>query len=371
MLRVWKCEYQETGELVMPKRRVMLVLGSGATVGAGFKVGPMGRYNPPTDRDFFVNRFVETLVTEENYPALWGYRSRRSLEETWSAIDLYAKLAYGGVLSEEEPLGQTKKHMDQRAKKDRSYKSKMERESCLWRLPAMAGWELRELVQRVLGKMRPPAELKSPLKTLAEDLRKRVSLQGITTFNYDTSVERLMKNELRPVWPGRIEKSDNGKTPLYKLHGSLSWEENEKGVRPNGFDQLGAVQMAFRPDGSWVQPAIVGPTLFKQEITIDFQINASALFFKRLWRMCWEALREVNALVFIGFSFPSTDFHAHALFESLVRIKTFEKVAVCTKCDKDAFDRARQIFGESVEHFDGSLEDLATRCQDLAGFVNG
>lgn len=129
--------------------------------------------------------------------------------------------------------------------------------------------------------------------------------------------------------------------------------------------------MSFREDGSWVQPCIIGPTLFKQEIAIDFQVNASALFYKRLWRMCWESLREVNALVFVGFSIPPTDFHARTLFQSARLQGEFERVAICIK-DKtgdDAIDRVRRIFGLRPKTYKKGLEDLAGRIDDLLRYL--
>jgi hypothetical protein len=276
------------------------------------------------------------------------------------------------VISEEEAYQRCDESMRQRATMDPSYRLKLERERTLWRVPGMAGWEIRELVLQTYGEIREPDPNDSPLKTIIEAIRNRGILCGIVSFNYDTSVERLLSDQLVYVIPGRSHDPPEGKIPLYKLHGSLNWRESPSRIEPKGVDDPAPVEMNFRSDGSWLQPSIIGPTLFKQEIAVDFQQNESALFYKRLWRMCWDTLREVDALVFIGFSFPSTDFHIRALFESIHRVRPFRRVLMCTMGDEDAFGKGRGVFpGARIVHLGGGIADMANRIGEVMGFLTG
>lgn len=234
----------------------------------------------------------------------------------------------------------------------------------------MAGWEIRELVCQVYKKLIPPKPNDSPLKVVIDTLRDKAGLHGIMTFNYETSVEQILKKGVVYVLPNRAWNAVGGGIPLCKLHGSLNWEQNAKGVSPKGVDEFDTVQMVFRSGEDWVQPSIIGPNFFKQEITIDFQTDQTALFYKRLWRICWDALREVDSLVFIGFSFPTTDFHIRALFDSVHRTRQFKKVAICTKNDSCAFVKAKNLFpGAKFKPFDAGLEGLDVK--KLQDFLNG
>lgn len=213
---------------MMSKRKVMLVLGSGATVGSNFNIDYNGtRWQPPMDRNFFEAPLVRALFTKEKYPALSWYQRSPSLEETWSVIDLHAKLAYGNVISEEEAFETCSALMRQRGNVDPSYKLKLERESSLWRLPGMAGWEIREVVCQTYGKILPPEQNQSPLETIIQALYNNANLCGIVSFNYESSVEQLLRDQFVYVLPGRSNDPSDEKIRLYKLHGSLNWKEKD------------------------------------------------------------------------------------------------------------------------------------------------
>ncbi|MEK6544938.1 MAG: hypothetical protein AABZ28_00185 [Nitrospinota bacterium] len=87
-------------------KKVVLVLGSGATVGGKFKIKYGKRYfKPPMDHNFFETRLLKNnILKPEEYPALCYYQKRfkeKSFEATFSKIDLIAKLCLGKVISEE------------------------------------------------------------------------------------------------------------------------------------------------------------------------------------------------------------------------------------------------------------------------------
>jgi len=347
----------------------MIVLGSGATVGAGFTIRHNNHsYEPPMDRNFFTSDIVKILLSQDSFPALSWYQKSPSLEETISAIDLYEKLCIGGVISQEEAFNMRNDLLNTRAQNDKSYKRKMEQESCLWRLPSMAGWEFRELVSQIFGKLQPDMNGISPLRNVFEKVKEGRDHMGLITFNYDLSFEMVCQNLFVYADPGNPDKKG---IPLYKLHGSLNWKETNQGL--DELQEIGMVivEMNYNNSSAWVQPSLIGPTLFKQEITIDFQRDSRAMFYKNLWHMCWDQLQKVDALVFIGFSFPKTDFHVRALFQSIHRVRPFKKVVVCTKDDFYAHKTAKDIFANTTMRcFTNGLEEMAERSDELLQFLD-
>ncbi len=123
----------------MSQPKVIIVLGSGATVGGGFQVEYNGTlWEPPMDRNFFASPVVQSVFNKASYPALSWYQRKDSLEETVSAIDLCLKLCLGGVISEERAFRDREEDMN---RQDESYRRKMTDEPYSFRLPSMAEWE--------------------------------------------------------------------------------------------------------------------------------------------------------------------------------------------------------------------------------------
>lgn len=344
--------------------KTALILGSGVNVGAGAKIK---NHEPPMDHNFFKAQTTQEFFTQEKYPALSWYQKEPSLEKTMSTIDLYGKLCLGGVISEEEAYYQCKKKMEEHAQSDISYGTKMIRETPLWRLPSMAGWELGILITEVFKNIEPPSEDENKLKKLLITLKEKNLLHAIITFNYDLFLEKTIQQEdsLKEIFEYAIpsKHEDKSKIQIYKLHGSLNWEQSQKGVEVEYKDltNLNIPERKYYPDGKYTQPTIIGPTLFKQEIAVDFQKEPVALFFKSLWRMCWEKLKEMDNLIFIGFSFPQTDFHVRALFESIYRVRTFKKVVVCTKEERKE-DKEKEK-KEDKQSLKGKFEKIFTNVE--------
>jgi hypothetical protein len=344
------------------------VLGSGATVGAGFEVRYDGKlWKPPMDRDFFSTPVVQSVFSESSYPALSWYQRKTSLEETVSSLDLYLKLSLGGIISEEIPFRKFEEAMNNQSK---DYKRKMNRESCFSRLPCMAEWEWRGLVRTIYSSLKHKNIAKSPLSMI---LRKIPDLGTIITFNYELSLEQCCPKPF--VYSNPLNPTKKSGLHLFKLHGSLNWRETKRGVENVSEKIRRSVPMEFHRDGTWVQPSIIGPTLFKQEVTIDFQNDNRAKFYKTLWRMCWDSLREADALVFVGFSFPQTDVHAAALFRSAhLNGKGFRRVVLCHRHDPNLRNTAEQVFSGrtmQITEFADGLENMASRIAELVALLKG
>lgn len=353
-------------------KSTVLVLGSGATLGGGFNVEIRGtRFEPPLDGNFFENPAVQSIFTPGNYPALAHYRQDPSLEATWAKIDLLLKLCLSGVVSEEQTYEQVRELLKQKGQGDSSYQQKMERECCHSCVPSMAEWELRNLVRVVyLDLHAPEPTQESPLYKLVDALRKDNLLCGVITFNYDTSLKILFRGQFQ--YPSLQTERVDTHLPLMKLHGSLNWQETP----PNITLVNGIAEIRYQ-NGAWTQPAVIGPTFFKQEITIDFQPDYRAKFYKQLWRFAWDVLRNARNLIFVGFSFPQTDFHARALFRTAhlnhLNGNGFRHVVLCHRGNQDLRNAAEQVFrGRPTEftEFNGGLENMTERIDEVIALLH-
>lgn len=355
----------------MTHSKTMLVLGTGATVGGGFKV--LDDQDPPMDRGFFNAPATKSVFEKDRYPTLSHYQKEDDLEPTWAQLDLYHKLCLSGIVSEEKIYFDLAENIRRAAKTDQSYRLKMEDEDRRWCVPSMAGWELQRLLIEVFKDFKPPdPQEESPLYKLIERLQDEDLLGGVTTFNYDTSVERLFLGQFYyPLLPRQSSKEG---FPLLKLHGSLNWQFHSKSDSPIiALEPDKVAELDYQNQSDYKQPEVIGPTFFKQEINMDTQLDPRGRFYKRTWALAWDMLRKVHNLVFVGFSFPKTDFHAAALFRTAhLSGSGFRRVVLCHYHDKCLRGTAEQVFaGKPTEftEFDGGLENMADRLDELLGLL--
>ncbi len=138
--------------------------------------------------------------------------------------------------------------------------------------------------------------------------------------------------------------SFSGEALVLKLHGSLSWKI-ESGCRDINF--YGHSVGPSYPNNSsyantFIEPAIVPPTIFKQEINDDSRLTdpLTRLLINQ-WRGAIQLLKGADKVIIIGYSFPFADYHVQRIFgiPSMVRRgKDIEqKVLVClgTQLSKD------------------------------------
>lgn len=311
------------------------------------------------------------LLTPSCYPALGYYSQDIGLETTWAKIDLLLKLCLSGVVSEENAYQTVKDGMNNRlnedGQRDTSYLQKMERECCQSRLPSMAEWELRSLVLRVYSGLRPPERAQeSPLYKLVDALQKSGVLCGVLTFNYDLSLETLCRPQF--YYPLLENTPSDMKLPLMKLHGSLNWQETP----PKICLVDGVARMQYQ-NGMWTQPSVIGPTFFKQEITIDYQKDYRAIHYKRLWRFAWDLLSQARRIIFVGFSFPSTDFHVAALFRTAhLAGPGFQSAVVCHQNDQNVCSAIERVFaGRPVKFscFPQGLGNMVERVDEVMSLL--
>jgi NAD-dependent SIR2 family protein deacetylase len=152
--------------------------------------------------------------------------------------------------------------------------------------------------------------------------------------NYDILIDNALANlhQERPMLDYGVEftnfdEQDDWKRPdekavkLYKVHGSLNWlycptcntltlTPWEKGI----IRLITEFKESYCPQcESVIVPVVVPPTYFK---------DMSNVFLGTVWHKAEQALRQVEHIVFCGYSFPDADIHIKYL---LKRIQTNRK----------------------------------------------
>ncbi|MFH0887815.1 MAG: SIR2 family protein [Planctomycetota bacterium] len=159
------------------------------------------------------------------------------------------------------------------------------------------------------------------------------------------------------------KKPNKSAIKLFKIHGSLNWlycsvcntltlTPKEKGVIKILYEEITCKSCESR-----LEPIIVPPTFYK---------DMSNVFLSTVWHKAEQSLREVDEIIFCGYSFPDADMHIKYL---LKRIQTNRskplKVIVYNhhpkKSDeltKAEEERYKRFLGGSVEYKKESFEDF-------------
>ena len=123
------------------------------------------------------------------------------------------------------------------------------------------------------------------------------------------------------------------------------------------------------------QPEMIGPTFFKQEIALDVNRGDPRMkYYRELWHFTWQKLKDATCLLFVGFSFPQTDFHAAALFRTAhLSGSGFRRIILCHYRDPNLRHTAEQVFAgnkmpEFTEFPDG-LQNMAGRVDELIALL--
>ena len=329
-------------------RNVVVVYGSGASYASGYSVGIriMGNpdqdvtIRPPMDREFFAA--IDTEYIRQRYQALWHFKNLYipenvtvGLEELWSSVDLNHKHltldTYSWKQETEEYLSRYENKYPGCDLSDMAF-------DLFGRLDTSPGYnkykflgdcgrDFRRLIYDVYSQyVRPTNDnyYKILHNILAE---KDLQVNGYVTFNYDCYLEDSL-SETHMKYIDANTKTDDIQSltyqscPIVKLHGSLNWEESydnkfHKVTYMSPPHQMEAqVEPFYGADPKWRQPAIIPPTIYKQEINDDSRINnhlSRAIL--QQWRAAITLLSMADIIIIVGYSFPSTDFHAKRIFQ--------------------------------------------------------
>jgi len=340
------------------KENIVVVYGSGASYASGYKVKVKEEQNnrffsqsiePPTDQGFFKQLNRDYL--KEEYPALYKFKneyfdsnSEVGMEEVWTAIDLNHKHISLGTYHwtvETDKYDKTK-YPDMDLDQDSTSKKGMTDTSPQYnkyKFLGDCGRDFRKLIHHVYSDF----EISND-KNCFQQLHKSIvdsqhCLIGYITFNYDCYLEDALKDaEFKYIHANSDTQTFNmirhGGIPIVKLHGSLSWEEKLNGLyyRPEQhappFDKDSQKEPSYNNDSRWAQPAIIPPTIFKQEINDDSRTqHPLTQMILQQWRTAIIMLREADKIIFVGYSFPVSDFHAKRIFQiaNMIRREELKK----------------------------------------------
>jgi hypothetical protein len=139
--------------------------------------------------------------------------------------------------------------------------------------------------------------------------------------NYDLSIDQALGDDrdydvdfaadsTEPLNPGLQS------VKLFKLHGSLNWLYCAVCNNVKQFGSKAALSLAYEGRSvnscgyceSIMSPVIVPPTFYK---------DMSRVFLSRIWNKTEDALREVEHVIFCGYSLPDADMHIKYLLKRM------------------------------------------------------
>ena len=188
------------------------------------------------------------------------------------------------------------------------------------------------------------------------------TLRGYITFNYDFMLEGSLAKIKEPF--RYVNVNDNVNSPnfllchnyIVKLHGSLNWEFKHGNPIAFNLESVG-VKPTYYTDDTFKEPAIIPPTLFKQEINDEKRtLDPLTQTILQQWRAAIKILSVANKLIFVGYSFPPTDFHARRIFQiAMMRRRSQNKKTKILYCGggntdgEEVREKLEDIFGKENE----------------------
>lgn len=199
---------------------------------------------------------------------------------------------------------------------------------------------------------------------------------SIITFNYDVTLEYAM--QFYNIFPNYYinGKTNPGRLPLLKLHGSLNWATDNNG---NLFDwNVRSILSRVGGFGGVKQfRLLVARHLFNNNSPFDFETTGPFLVpptwnkgeyhlkIGKVWKKAVDFLADAQAIYVIGYSMPETDM----FFKHLLSLATYSRTnirqfwvfdpspEVGNRFDKiisdglrDAFAYHRKDFREAIQH---------------------
>lgn len=361
---------------------VVVIYGAGASHASGHKVNISSKEShcpekPLMDKDFFGNKYILSLVKSKYYAIrkfielYFSGRKNVGLEELWTAVDLNYKHI---TLDTYDWIEET-------------YENYLVGD--YWENPNIIRYDNMNLRTNQRGAMQMVGGLRyDKYKFLSDCLRnlkclvydslsdfvsdgtenyylylhkliiKKSTLCGYITFNYDLMLEDSLDEMGTPFRYVNVgENVDDytflkGDYPIVKLHGSLNWQFvptinyiiQDKKIQP--------IEPTYVSDGDFREPAIIPPTLFKQEINDETRAKEPlTLTILKQWRAAIRLLSVADKMIFVGYSFPPTDFHAKRIFQiAMMRRRAQKKktkVLYCSGGDSnrgEIEDKLKNIF---------------------------
>lgn len=370
-------------------KNVIVVYGSGASYASGYLVNidipsTLGNHSiirPPTDRGFF--GAINSEYIKQRYRALWRFKKLFTpqdisigLEELWTSVDLNHKhitldtyswseendqyLMSGDISYPGMDLSDIRFDLFGRLDTSPGYNK--------YKFLGDCGRDFRQLVYDVYSVYTPPEQ--DNYYKILHDILLSTNLRviGYLTFNYDCYLEdSLSGQDIRYVGENSntsdIESLICLGFPIIKMHGSLNWEESyDHGLHkitykfpPNNMGSQ--ISPFYAADTKWKQPAIIPPTIYKQEINDDSRIdNHLSRAILQQWRAAIALLSAADIIIIVGYSFPNSDFHAKRIFQISHMVRKGnrnESPAIIYCCGSEEEEREKKslifdLYGRSI-----------------------
>lgn len=331
-----------------------IIYGSGASRGSGYLVS-ISHYSerdlvstsiaPPTDQEFFC--VLPDEYIKNSYPALWYFKNeyypgnqRRSMENIWTDVDINHKHITLNTYNWSHENSEYKNKYISRYPLSDIDNRQFIMGGFLGNYPSFTtspipnrykflgdcGRDFRRLIYNVYGNYSKHTGVDN-YKQLHEVISgSQYAVSAYITFNYDCFIEEsLIEEPLKYI--GTNDRTDSyeslkyGGIPIIKLHGSLNWEYKHNGIEENvtyrafPYSAKSQVVPKYDNENEWVEPAIIPPTIFKQEINDDSRINHPLTkTILQQWRAAITVLTEADLIIIVGYSFPTADHHVSRIF---------------------------------------------------------
>jgi len=324
-------------------RKILFILGAGASVGAGAyaQVQGTGRVPTPTQTTFWPTflRFCSKkqhrkIIESFLFRYFLGYRkvpSRLKPANRWallSGIDVEEVFTF---VSERVRAPATTPQL-------RTY--------------AEGVWDaLVSEMSAVFGRFEPNVKTRATYRDL---LRQHVrSRDAVVSFNYDTIFEKSLP--INRAWYYEGIHSHGKGIPVLKPHGSVNW------AAPN--EQERSILVSEQP----THPVIVAPTHLKfvqtansSEEPLAMDVDGSGYLdqspqVQQIWAEMEKQMRQAKALVFVGYSFPVADLYFSSVLRTVLAIRSASPTIVIVNPDAVAIrDRLLKRFpiGKILVYFD-------------------
>jgi hypothetical protein len=151
---------------------------------------------------------------------------------------------------------------------------------------------------------------------------------------------------------------------LFKLHGSLNWLycSTCNNLKLTPFEKSSIEDfLQCEECGTLYGPVIIPPTYFK---------NISNTFINQVWNNAENTCRNVDKIVFCGYSFPDADIHVKYLLKRIetnrrsslhpLNVNVFNYHKRKTRAEKTAEqNRFQRFFKSNISYLDVSFQDFA------------
>lgn len=340
------------------KNNVVVIYGSGASYASGYTVNVRLMIDnidkstilkPPTDYNFFDSIPKEYL--DIRYKALSHFidlfypkGKRCSLEHVWTDIDINHKQitldTYNWKPESEDYLHNASydylsmdlineffdgRHFDTSPRYNK------------YKYFGDCGRDFRRLVYDIYANYTSPTG-DDHFRLLHDSLSaSKYGNISYITFNYDCYLEQSLARK-RLKYIGINHATDSYRAlmhdgiPIIKLHGSLNWAEIRDGAlykiihQPFPYSSEMQVEPRYQGDKNWIQPAIIPPTILKQEINDDARLEHDLTkTILQQWRAAITLLAEADLVIVVGYSFPIADHHVARVFRISNMVKKRNK----------------------------------------------